>query len=168
MLKVTNVVVRSDLNCQFNLPSIAKCINNCVYNPYKYSGLVWQHRKIKSKCFVFHTGKILCMGNDSVVRAKKDLRKYTKLLQKHGNVKLNYIHVVTKSVVVHLKGKINLSELAYFLNGSYEPEIFNAAMFKEGTTHFTCFQTGKVIITGVRHIESLYPMLMGIELFVNK
>ena len=168
MLNITNVVVSSDLYCQFNLSSIAKCMNNCVYDPSKYSGLVWQHRKINSKCFVFHTGKILCMGNDSVVKAKKDLRKYAKLLQKHGNVKLNYIHVVTKSVVVRLNGKINLREVAYYLNGSYEPELFNAAMIKEGSTHFTCFQTGNVIITGVKHIASLYPMLMSIELFVYK
>ena len=166
MLNITNVVVSSDLNCQFNLSSIAKCINNCVYDPGKYSGLVWHHRKIKSKCFVFHTGKILCMGNNSVVRAKKDLRKYAKLLQKHDDVKLNCIHVVTKSVVVRLKGKINLREAAYFLNGFYEPEIFNAVMFKEGSAHFTCFQTGKIIITGVKQLESLYPMLMSIELFV--
>ena len=37
----------------------------------------------------------------------------------------------------------------------YEPELFPALMFKRNGIHFSCFRTGKVIITGIRNIMEL-------------
>ncbi len=107
------------------------------------------------------------MGNNSVLQAKKDLRKYARLLQCMNNVDVYSIDVVTKSAVAYLSGKLNLIALSQMLGASYDPELFHAAMIKSGTTHFTCFQSGKVIITGVKHTHSLYPMLANIELFTT-
>ena len=106
------------------------------------------------------------MGNNSVEQAKKDLRKYARIVQKLGySVYLDRIPVVTKSAVATLSGKLNLPSLAKFLNGSYEPELFHAALVKDGNVNFTCFKSGKIIMTGVKNIVSLYVMLAQIDMF---
>jgi TATA-box binding protein (TBP) (component of TFIID and TFIIIB) len=165
-IRLTNVVVRSSLNCSVNLTLLVNSIANAVYNTKKYSGMVWRHRHIKSTCFVFHTGKLMCMGNNSVKGAKKDLRKYARIINKFGyNVCLSCIKVMTKSAVATLTGKLNLEEASKLLSGSYEPEIFIAMLIRRGTTNFTCFRSGKVIITGVKKLNNLVDLLSELEMF---
>ena len=165
-MRVTNVVVSSNLHCNINLSQVVRLMKNCSYNPSKYSGMICRNKKIKSTCFLFHTGRIVCMGNNSVVGAKKDLRKYARIVQKLGySVCLYRIQVVTKSAVATLSSKLDLPSLAKFLNGSYEPELFHAALVKDGNVNFTCFKSGKIIMTGVKNIVSLYVMLAQIDMF---
>jgi TATA-box binding protein (TBP) (component of TFIID and TFIIIB) len=164
-MRVTNVVLKADLHCRFSLKVLAQSLGNCVFNPRRYSGLIWQHRKLKSKCFVFHTGRILCVGNNTLDAAKKDLRKYVRILSRFETVNLTKIHVVTLSGVHYLSGKFDMETAARELQGTYEPEIFNAAMFKIEKIHFTCFRSGSVIITGVKNIEDVYPFLIMLELY---
>lgn len=167
-MRLTNVVVSSDLHCDINLYHLARLMKNCVYNPSKYSGMILRNKKIKSTCFLFRTGRILCMGNNSVVEAKKDLRKYARIIQKMDySVYICRISVVTKSAVATLSGKLDLYCLAKFLPSSvsYEPELFHAALVKDGKVNFTCFKSGKIIITGVKNIASLYVKLAQIDLF---
>ena len=139
---------------------------NSIYNPRKYSGMIWKHRHIKSTCFVFHTGRIMCMGNTSLKGSKKDLRKYARLVNKQGySVSLGCITVVTKSAVATLSGKLNIDEASVVLKGRYDPEIFMAVMFRQGCTNFTCFHSGKVVMTGVKKLKYLVQMLMDLEMF---
>ena len=97
---------------------------------------------------------------------KKDLRMYARLVSKMGyKVKLNIIKVVTKSAVATLGGKLNVQEGSITMNGIYEPEIFMALMFRRRTVHFTCFATGKVVMTGVKKLSSIFTVLAELELF---
>jgi transcription initiation factor TFIID TATA-box-binding protein len=108
--RITNVVTRANLHCKLNLRNIVSKVMNVIYNPKKYSGLIWHHRHIKSKCFVFHTGIILCMGNNTLKDAKKDIRKYGRLLCKLGyNVHIIQIKLVTQSAVATLSGKLHIN-----------------------------------------------------------
>jgi transcription initiation factor TFIID TATA-box-binding protein len=165
-VRLTNVVVRCNLGCMLNLKYVVSNVSNAIYNAKKYSGMIWRHRHIKSTCFVFHTGSIMCMGNNSLHGAKKDLRKYARLLNKIGYpVVLQCIRVVTKSAVATLSGKLNMTEAAEVLRGRYDPEIFIAVMLRKGNTNFTCFHSGKVIITGVKKLKTLTEMLVDLEMF---
>jgi transcription initiation factor TFIID TATA-box-binding protein len=164
--RMTNVVVSANLHCAVNLNYMVNAVNNAVYNPKKYSGMIWRHRRIKSKCFLFHTGNILCMGNDTVRCAKNDLRKYARLLTKKGYVVcLKNIKVVTKSAVATLSGKLDIKQAVHIIKGIYEPELFQALMFRKGKTHFTCFPSGKVVMTGVKAWQKIFSTLMTLELF---
>ena len=165
-LRLTNVVVRSTLGCSVNLKHLVTSVVNAIYNVKKYSGMVWRHKHIKSTCFVFHTGKLMCMGNNSLKGAKKDLRRYARIIQKSGyNVCLSCIKVMTKSAVATLSGKLNLEEASKLLNGSYEPEIFIAMLIRRGRTNFTCFRSGKVIMTGVKKLCRVIDLLSELEMF---
>ena len=165
-VRVTNVVVRSNLKCDINLNHLACSLSNVIYNIKKYSGMIWRHRHIKSTCFVFHTGKIMCMGNKSLYASKRDLRKYSRIINKMGySVVLTRIELVTKSAVATLSGKLNLEEASKLLGGSYDPEIFIAMMIKRKGVHFTCFHSGKVIMTGVKKIGVVTDLLYELDLF---
>jgi TATA-box binding protein (TBP) (component of TFIID and TFIIIB) len=50
-LRVTNVVVSSNLNCTLCLNHITTNICNVIYNPRKYSGMIWKHKKINQNVF---------------------------------------------------------------------------------------------------------------------
>lgn len=163
---VTNVVVRADLHATFKLNDLTYKLKNCIYKPSKYSGMVWRHKSIRSTCFLFHTGKILCMGNNSLHEAKKDLRKYARILSKNEpNIYLDKIKLITKSAVCTMNGRLNLEEISRYVSGSYEPEIFNALLIKKYGTHFTCFPSGKIIMTGVKNMWSVYNFLGELRLF---
>ena len=165
-LRITNVVLRGDLKCLVNLTHVLNNVHNAIFNPKKYSGVIWQHRSIKSKCFLFHTGRIMCMGNSNVHSGKKDLRKYSRIIQKLGYlVTLKDVKVITKSAVATLSGRLDLHQVSLVLKGYYEPEIFMAVMLKKGNTNFTCFSSGKVVITGVKKIKPLTTLLMDLEMF---
>jgi TATA-box binding protein (TBP) (component of TFIID and TFIIIB) len=165
-VRITNVVLSANLSCILNLNDIARYTSNVTYNRKKYSGLIWHHRHIKSKCFLFHTGRMMCMGNAGINNAKKDLRMYARLLSKMGyKVTLNIINVVTKSAVATLGGKLNVKDASITLNGLYEPELFMALMFRRKSVHFTCFASGKVIMTGVKKLSSTFTVLAELEMF---
>lgn len=164
--KVTNVVVGGDLHCTFKLKELTYKLRNCIYNPSRYSGMIWRHKSIISTCFLFHTGKILCMGNKSFYDAKKDLRKYARMLCRNGyDIQLDKIKLITKSAVSTMKGRLNLEEISKYMCCSYEAEIFNAVLIKKYGTHFTCFPSGKVIMTGVKNMGRIYEILGELELF---
>lgn len=165
-LHVTNVVISASVQCNLNLRNIAHKLANVIYNPHKYSGLIWQHRKIKSKCFLFHTGKMLCMGNDNLAESKKDLRKYARILYKlKYPVCISNIKLVTQSAVATLSGRLDIANAVNYVKGTYDPELFNALMIRSNRIHYTCFSSGKVIITGVRNLNLLTVVLCSLELF---
>jgi TATA-box binding protein (TBP) (component of TFIID and TFIIIB) len=108
----------------------------------------------------------MCMGNSSLKASKKDLRKYARLVNKQGySVSLECITAVTKSAVATLSGKLNMHEASTVLKGRYDPEIFMAVMFRKDGVNFTCFHSGKVIMTGVKKLKYLLEMLMELEMF---
>ncbi len=81
---------------------------------------------------------------------------------------MNTIKLATMSASYKLCSKLNLETVIRIYNGSYEPELFPAAMFRKGTVHFTCFHTGSVLITGIKSETILddvvLPTLLELEL----
>jgi len=165
MVQVTNVVVQADLHVAIDLASLANSTLNVRYDPKLFSGAIWQHRKIGGNCLVFRNGKINCTGNRSIPQAKKRIRQYARLIQKHGfSVKLHRIDLVTMSAVHTVSSRLDFKGMCKILGATYEPEFHNAAMLKRGKVHYNCFHTGKVVITGIRNINVVYPTLLELEL----
>ena len=172
MVHITNVVYTANVGCHFDLRELANKLTNVVYNPRKMSVLVWQHRSILSKCLLFKTGNICSNGCNSVVKAKKVVRQYARILQKLGYaIKLNNMKVVTRSAAHTLDGKINYNEIVKDLGAEYNPELFHAALLKKGKVNFTVFRSGKVVITGVKTNAILnnvvYPTIIELELYAH-
>ena len=169
MVELTNVVVQADLSCSIDLRHLANNTRDIRYDPGRFTGAIWQHRLIGGNCLVFHNGKVNCNGNKSIRQAKKRLRQYARLLQRHGSqVTLKKIDLVTISAVHRLSSTLELGEVCGMLGADYNPEILNAAILKKKRINFNCFRSGAVVITGIRHMRDLdtviYPTLLELEL----
>jgi len=165
MVQVTNVVVHAALQVTVDLKQVANSTRDVRYDPTLFSAVIWQHRKIGGNCLVFKNGKVNCSGSKSVQQAKKRLRQYARLIQKLGyNVMLGKIDLVTMSAVHQLSSRLNFQKMCEDLGAMYQPEIHNAAMLKLGNLHFMCFHTGKVVITGIKNLDVIYPILLELEL----
>ena len=118
------------------------------------------------------SGKLMCNGGaKSVPEAKKRMRRYARLIQRLDYpVKLSNLRVVTMSAVHTTSHPLNLERVAKEINALYEPELFPAVMFKRYKIHFTCFSTGKVIVTGVKSTSQLetivVPTMVELEIVI--
>ena len=75
------------------------------------------------------------------------------------------------SAVYTLQGRIKPENLVEYLGAVYEPELFLAARIRRDGMHYTCFSSGKIIITGVKTLQSLdedvLPTLLELQLLAN-
>ena len=166
MVQITNVVVQTDLYASINLRHLTNSVRSIRYDPGVFSGAIWHHRKIGGCCLVFHNGKLNCNGNRSIEEAKKRIRRYARLIQGLGYcVKLKTIELVTMTAVHELSSPLDFDTTCTLLSGAtYEPETHNAVMLKRGRVHYNCFQSGKVVITGLRNVHTIYATLLELEL----
>ena len=165
MVQITNVVVQTDLQVTIDLRYLVNNTRDIRYDPKIFSGAIWHNRRIGGSCLVFHNGKLNCNGNRSIHQAKKRTRQYARALQKLGFcVRLQKIDLITMSAVHTLSSTLDFSKMCTLLEATYDPEIYNAAMLKKGKVHFNCFHTGKVVITGIKNINVIYPTLLELEL----
>ena len=173
MVRITNVVCTAEFGVSIDLTFLAKHAKDIVYDPRHFSGVIWHHKKIGGSCLVFKNEKLNCNGNKSVSDAKRRIRQYARAIQQCGyHVTLKKIDIITMSAVHKLSNKVDLAIVREILKGTYEPEFFNAAMFKKGRLRFYCFRTGTVVITGIRNKHMLddivYSTMIELELCTHK
>lgn len=172
MAKITNVVLTAELGCALDLKHVTNSAFFIRYNPKIFSGVIWSHRKLRATCLLFKNGKLVCTGAKSISGGRKSIRQYARILQKMGYaVNLQNIRVRTMSAVHTLQGRIKPEALVEFLGAVYEPEIFSAVRLRKEGIHYTCFHTGKVIITGIKSMkdfeEKLCETLLEMECLTN-
>lgn len=156
MAKITNVVLTAELGCNLDLKQVTNSANFIRYNPKLFSGVIWSHRKIQATCLLFRNGKMVCTGAKSISIGRKSVRQYGRMIQKLGyDVSLKKIRVQTISAVHTLQASIKPESLVEYLGAVYEPEIFSAARLRKEGIHYSCFHTGKVIITGIKSMNDL-------------
>ena len=159
---ITNVVCCTELGFNIDLQKLTSKINNVEYNPIKFPAVIWRHKRIGGTCMMFANGKLVVNGKvSSVQEAKQRVRRYVRLIQKMGwTVTLRRITVATISAYYKLEEPVDLCKLVKHYRGSYDAELFNAAMFVKDQIHFTCFHTGTVIITGIKKEKQFYDTVI--------
>ena len=169
MFEVTNIVVRSALNVSLNLRELAHKLRDVRYNPKKFSAIIWHHKRVGGSCLLFNNGQIIVQGSKTLKEAKLRVRRFARLIQKQGySVTLGQISLVTASAVATLGHSLDLHNVASLMTGSFEPELFNGAVFYKDNIHYSCFTSGKIVITGIKSFASIdshiYPVLMELSL----
>lgn len=169
MFEITNIVVRCTLNVSLNLRELARRLRDVRYNPKTFSAIIWHHKRVGGSCLLFNNGQIICQGNKTLVEAKTRVRRFSRLIQKQGyTVTLSKINLVTASAVATLGCSLDLQNVASLMSGSFEPELFNGAVFYKNSIHYSCFSSGKIVITGIKSFSSIdshiYPVLMELSL----
>lgn len=119
---------------------------------------------------LFPNSKMIVNGKArSLKEAKRRVRRYARVLQRMGwHVQLKHIQVQTISASFKVEGPFNLSNIVRYYGGNYEPELFPAAMFTKDAIHFTCFQSGAILMTGIKREIQIYdtciPVLIELPL----
>jgi TATA-box binding protein (TBP) (component of TFIID and TFIIIB) len=54
--------------------------------------------------------------------------------------------------------------LARLYNADYTPEVFNGLILKKEGMTLTVFHTGTIIVTGIKRLALLYPILIQLEI----
>lgn len=168
-MRLTNVVYQGEMNCVINLKQLTTQLVNVRYDPLKFPGVIFQHRKIGGNCLIFSNGKINCNGAcDSFDTGLKPLRRYARYIQRIGyDVVLTNVQPVTASAFHKLSSRLDVNSISPALNFSYDPELFPAVMMRRNDIHFTCHLSGSVLITGIKRPKDLdeivYPTIVEIE-----
>ena len=162
-MRITNIVSVSHVNTRLDLSKITHDNVNIVYNPTKFTAATWRHKKIHGTLLLFPNGKIIHLGPPGKEPPRLYIRRYARILHKQGwSVQLSPIRTVCRSAEHQLSGPVNLYDIPGF-----EPEIINAAILKKESLTFNIFYTGKVIITGIKNTNSVYPILLELELLTE-
>jgi transcription initiation factor TFIID TATA-box-binding protein len=167
-MRVTNVVCQARWSTDVDLVKLSSQIQNAKYEPGRFSGIIWQQRCIGGNCLVFGNGKVICNGAKSIEDAHAMLEKYTSVLQTvMPEAVLTEVRMVTQSACHKLSGPVDFTMICHLLGGTYEPELFNAAMLKRDGVHYSIFGSGSVVITGLKDEDLVYPVLLELELCVK-
>ena len=173
-MTITNIVYTANVGCSLDLRKLCYRLSNTRYDPRRFPGLIWQHKRIGGNCLVFANGVINCNGKTtSVQEGCQRVRKYARCLQRLGfPVKLKDVKCVTISASHTLSDTLDLEHMAKDRPSvAYEPELFPAANFKVEGVNFCCFHTGKVVITGLKSLKQMdtvvYPALIELELYTT-
>ena len=165
MVRIVNVVIQGDLHATVDLDFLTTHVTDMKYDPKNFSGAVWKDKEIGGCCLLFKNGKLSCNGNRTVREAKTRIRQYAELIERQGfSTNIQNIRIITMTGVYQVSARLDFNKLCKILGASYEPEIHNAAMLKREKVHYNCFHTGKVVITGIKDIDAIYPTLLELEL----
>lgn len=167
-MQITNIVCSFNIDCLLDLHYLNLVIEQCKYRPSKFSALIW--KQFQSTFLIFNSGHVTCLGCKSFDQCHTVIDKFIKALHEFGYCQAtkNCFKTISISAVYNVKGGINLIKLVKEKGATLEPELFPAAFLKINSIHFSCFHSGKVIITGIKSesdlIEKVAPVLIELEL----
>ncbi len=162
---ITNIVSTANLNTTLDLRRLALENSNVIYNPQRFTGATWRHKKINGTLRLFPNGKLIHLGRPDAEKPRRHIRRFARILQKQNHpVHLSQVRLVTMSAVHKLSGRVDLPCVAQMMNGSYEPELINAVIVKRTGYTLCVFPTGTINITGIRSTDPIYPILLELEL----
>ena len=157
---IVNVVATSDLGQQVDLSKVKK-IRNILFHqhPHRDGAAYIKTQSMHGRITLFNTGKLISIGSRSTIEAQEDLQTTANILAEHNIIKLVRLSAEIGNIVsvLDLSETIDLEAIAEKHLVIYEPEIFPAVIIR---THFPkatllIFSTGKIIITGVKHVIEL-------------
>ena len=169
-MNITNIVVKSSLNIDLNLRFIMMHITDAKYDPRNFSAICWKHKRIQSSCLLFRNGKIILQGAKSYGQARLRIRQYARIIQNLGyNVSLSRVEIVTITGLADMGSPVDLNLMCLNLpESTYEPELFNALVYKKNHISYSVFSTGKVVIAGVRRLplisREVIPTILELSL----
>lgn len=172
-MRLTNTVYSANLRCTIDLQMLCRRVENAQYHPQRFPAAIWKDPRFGGNCLVFSNGKINCNGRASTFReGRRRLKRYARrILQLCPDGKMMDIERLTASACHELSGFLILDKLARETKASFHPEIFPALVLKKQRVTFSCFHTGKIVITGIKCTKDIndivYPTLIELELYTT-
>ncbi len=175
---VQNIVVKSTLNItsDIDLIKIVKHDKNTEYNKERFPGLFFRITDPKCVVIIFRTGKMILTGIKAFIHIEKIVDLIVKELNKtvKANIKRDMVEseIVNIVATANFDNKINLDLSAITLNNViFEPEVFPGLIFKclqPVKCVFLIFNSGNVVLTGVREEKAIEPALINLGRLIRK
>jgi len=166
--KIVNLVATISIHQNLSLQEIAN-IPYVIHDIEIYGGRAAYYKSpnMYGTVAIFSTGKIISMGTKSQFQAKSDLGLTLNILRKSGLIENFKIIMKINNIValVDFKKKIDLGKLAKKLNIPYITDRFNRINYKiyKPNATFLIFESGKIIITGIKNTNNLETALKIIK-----
>ena len=161
-IEVVNIVASASTGVPFDLTKIAMGIDEAVYIPDKFPGLVYKLKEPKTALLLFTSGRLVCTGARNFEQVHKAVETVLENISKvgidiPGKPEINIQNIVATS---DLKTKLNMNQVAISFGiekVEYEPEQFPGVVYRVQNPKVVAllFSTGKVVLTGAKKIEYL-------------
>ena len=175
---IQNIVVKCslNLNSDIDLVNLANTIKNTEYDKKRFPGLFFRMTNPKCVIIIFRTGKMILTG----IKSFKHIKLILNLLIKELNEKINInidndlveSEVVNIVITANFFEQINLDLATLTLNNAiFEPEVFPGLIYKSLDPIkcvFLIFNSGNVVLTGIRKKENIDPALINLGRLIKK
>jgi len=169
MATIANIFAKIVFKTTFDLNKLVLVLENAVYNPAKFAGLVLKFTEPKSSFLIFRTGTIVATG----IKSEKVLNDavkllYTKLRQTKLFKDLIFPRVEITNYTASYDYKKQLQLEQFYKRYSklciYEKELFPSLKFQLEFPKMTTliFHTGKIILTGTRNYSNIQRALQKV------
>lgn len=157
-VKIQNTVTTADLKQEIDIASFNE-YEHLSSNLDLYACGYVKDNSMKGRVTVFKSGKLISVGTKSPEGSIKELKKASKILQKHKLSKSVKIIPLVRNMVgrFDLKRKLDIEKLARTLPKSlYEPEMFPGLTYRiQDSCVALLFASGKGVIAGAKSIEEI-------------
>jgi len=157
LLKIVNIIAVAKMRDNFDLNTLNEKIENTEIN----SSGNWLKMRLKPEnhyIAFYRSGKFLTTGLKRFEDVEEVTGRVLAKLKDAGILNpLEKLEIVNIVLTDHVEFKGSLEDVLFSLDSteaSYEPEQFPGLFYKDGNgLSYTLFQSGKMIITGVKDIE---------------
>lgn len=145
---------------EFDLEKLARSLDGARYDPEVFPGIAYKSEEPPASFLIFASGKMNCVGAQSMHDAKLAIKKLTRRLRKAGiKVKVEPKVKVQNIVASFDFGReFDLERIARtFENTEYEPEVFPGLVFRldEPKVVVLLFVSGKGVCAGAKSMGDI-------------
>ncbi|MCG1004812.1 MULTISPECIES: TATA-box-binding protein [Halobacterium] len=169
-IQIENVVASSDIGQELALEQLATDLPGAEYNPDDFPGVVYRLDEPKSATLIFHSGKVVCTGANSVDDVHAALEIVFEDLRELGIDVVDDPKIEVQNIVssANLGQSLNLNAIAIGLGLEqieYEPEQFPGLVYRldEPDVVVLLFGSGKLVITGANESEDAQHALAHVK-----
>lgn len=160
---IVNLVANTKIGMRLDLSKLKKELSNSEYNPEVYYALIYRSKKPKLSILVNTSGKIIFTGAKSLEEVKTVRNRFLNELE-HLNYSPNREEITIQNMVI--KSKVNIKPTLEKIavkepDSEYNPEVFPGLIVRKKQPSFSCliFNSGNIILTGLKKIKNIKPSL---------
>ncbi|MDR2719448.1 MAG: TATA-box-binding protein [Nitrososphaerota archaeon] len=161
VITIENVVLTGSFSEEVDLKVANQKLVGSRCNWQRFPGLSFKLKSTSATFLLFRTGKFVCTGTKTKIKAEQATTAFLNLLKKEGLVSDQcWFECCVKNIVasVDLAGAtVSVEQITGEFNAVYEPDKFPAAVCKteEPKATFLVFLAGKMVCSGIADEETL-------------
>jgi len=168
MAEISNIFAKITFDTCFDLHNISLILENAVYQPRRFNGLIFRMLNPKTSFVIFRTGKVIATG----VKTEKDLKESVAKLYNFLNAR-NYPKVEITNYTASFS-----FETCIYIDQFYkryqklcilEKELFPALKLQLSFPKLTVliFHTGKIILTGTANLKVIERAVKQVKFMLS-